>query len=216
MPEHRYIAPEKRRKLSSVSLLREFISELWEFPPFAAISQYLLCQCPSFSRKQPSFFVLKCLLNNKCLRARLPGSNCDWGPMRGLKNTIWSALTLRKWRGSCFSVLLHNDESYYWALLEPGRLHLPTSLSLRPWGWWQRPAGKFSWLTNFIFTWYLLSTRFSRSGWTLCFWAQLTHLYLELQAALQRNTVEIIPSPHRNTSKLLGETSCNSWLIVIL
>ena len=145
------------------------ISELWEFPPFAAISQYLLCQCPSFPRKQPSFFVLKCLLNNKCLRARLPGSNCDWGPMRGLKNTIWSALTLRKWRGSCFSVLLHNDESYYWALLEPGRLHLPTSLSLRPWGWWQRPAGKFSWLTNFIFTWYSLSTRFSRSGWTHVF-----------------------------------------------
>ena len=53
-----------------------------------------------------------------------------------------------KMKRSLFSVLLHNDESYYWALLEPGRLHLPTSLPLRPWGWWQRPAGKFSWLTN--------------------------------------------------------------------
>ena len=146
------------------------MSEKWEFPPFAAIYHYLLVLI--FHILSMSFISVEVLIifrhfpSKSALQTKSAWEAGSQDPTFSEGSQIYhlKCFYTSKMKRSLFSVLLHNDESYYWALLEPGRLHLPTSLSLRPWGWWQRPAGKVSWLTNFIFTRCSLSTRFSRSG----------------------------------------------------
>ena len=130
------------------------MSEKWEFPPFAAIYHYLLVLI--FHILSMSFISVEVLIifrhfpSKSALQTKSAWEAGSQDPTFSEGSQIYhlKCFYTSKMKRSLFSVLLHNDESYYWALLEPGRLHLPTSLSLRPWGWWQRPAGKFSWLTN--------------------------------------------------------------------